>query len=65
MILPSRTKVFVGLFVVAFVALMWWAASPQSPDCEHLYNEYTSTVNMHDRDALFAQGMDNGCFHYN
>ena len=36
-----------------------------TPECEALYNEYTATVDMPTRDAIFSEGMANGCFHYN
>lgn len=71
----SRPQLFVGAIVALLAAALlalfvvgaFRAAFPSSfgPDCEALYNEYTSTVDMPTRDALFAQGMDSGCFHYN
>lgn len=52
---------------IVFIVGMFQAAFPTSfsDDCEHLYNEYTSTVNMNDRAEIFQIGLDNGCFHYN
>lgn len=32
-------------------------------ECEALANEYSATVDMQQRDALFSQGINNGCFH--
>ena len=36
-----------------------------SNDCEALYNDYMSTADMSQRDALFSKGINNGCFHTN
>ena len=36
-----------------------------TPECEALYNEFSATVDMPTRDAIFSEGMANGCFHYN
>ena len=33
--------------------------------CEALYNEYSATVDMPTREAIFQNGLDSGCFHYN
>ena len=56
--------IVLGAFLFTLLCIVVWNGT-QSKDCEALYNEYTSTVNMHDRDALFQKGLDNGCFHYN
>lgn len=54
----------VGIFMVVS-ALQAMYPLNGSQDCEMLYNEYTSTVDMQQRDVLFSKGIDNGCFHYN
>lgn len=56
--------IFLATFIVAFLALIVWS-SAMSPDCEALYNEYTSTVDLDMREHLFQDGLSNGCFHYN
>lgn len=52
---------------IIMVISAWQAMFPSGFDqaCESLYNEYTATVDMATRDALFEEGMSNGCFHYN
>lgn len=35
-----------------------------TPDCEHLYEEYSATVDMDLREHLFQDGLANGCFHH-
>lgn len=52
----------VGL-VIGLAAIVLHNAA--APDCEALYNEYTSTVDMDARQALFDNGIESGCFHYN
>ena len=58
-------------FIVAFLigAIVTLAAivinGAQSQDCEQQYNEWSATVDMAKRDALFQHGLDTGCFHYN
>lgn len=54
--------VLIALVVGTLLAVL---NGTQSQDCEALYNEYTNTVSMSDRDAIFQTGLDNGCFHYN
>jgi hypothetical protein len=36
-----------------------------NPNCEALYNEYSSTVEMSMRTNIFDEGIANGCFHNN
>ena len=37
----------------------------KSPECEGLYNQYSSASDMGERANIFEKGIDNGCFHYN
>lgn len=36
-----------------------------TPECEALYSEYSSTVEMSMRTNIFDEGIANGCFHSN
>lgn len=65
--MSADKKIGLTLALVAVIVGLVLAVvnGTQSPDCEALYNEYTNTVNMHDRDAVFQEGLSNGCFHYN
>jgi hypothetical protein len=53
----------IGLLVAILVSIVM--SGTRSPDCEHLYNEYTSASDMGERANIFEKGIDNGCFHYN
>lgn len=55
--------IVIGAMLFALLAISVWN-SALSPDCESLYNEFSSTVDPASRDALFRQGLDNGCFHF-
>lgn len=50
-------------FVVTLAAIVinGW----QGDNCEALYNAFSQETDMSHRDAIFAEGIDNGCFHYN
>lgn len=54
----------VGSALFALLAIAVWNGT-NTPDCEALYNEFSATVDMPTRDAIFSEGMANGCFHYN
>ena len=56
------STVLILLFAI-LVAVVW--NGRMTPNCEALYNDYSSTVNQNDRDILFSEGINNGCFHYN
>lgn len=45
------------------IALVW--SGTKSPECEGLYNEYSSTTNVQMQQALLNKGVMNGCFHAN
>lgn len=58
-------KTFIIAFTIGLLATLTAVVinGTNTPECEALYNEYSATVDMPTRDALFAQGMENGCFH--
>ena len=51
------------LMLGILISLVW--AGTKSPECESLYNEYSSTTNVQMQQALLNKGMTNGCFHAN
>jgi len=54
--------VAVGMIVTLTAIVIHNAASS---DCEQQYNAWSSETNLAKRDALFADGIRSGCFHYN
>jgi hypothetical protein len=57
-VMSTVLAILVGLVVVV-------VHGTGTKDCEALYNEYSNTILIARRDALFQKGIDNGCFHYN
>lgn len=54
--------VLVGFIItLAAIVINGWAGN----ECESLYDNYSHTTNDNTRQALFDEGIDNGCFHYN
>jgi flagellar biosynthesis/type III secretory pathway M-ring protein FliF/YscJ len=56
------SAVLILLFAI-LVSIVW--TNTKSPDCEHLYNEYSATTNVQMQQALLNEGVSNGCFHSN
>ena len=56
--------IFVGT-VVGILLTLAVVNGTNSTDCEHLYNEYSATSDMVQRDILWSKGINNGCFHSN
>lgn len=55
-------KFIAGVILITLAIMVW--NGMQSPSCERLYNEYSSTVDMSARDAIFQDGLESGCFHH-
>lgn len=65
--LTNRGKAVIAFVVIFTVAWLGYTVttSALSPDCEHLYNEYSATDNVPMQQALLNKGVMNGCFHAN
>lgn len=63
--MDKKVGLVLVLIALAIGTLFAVVNGTQSQDCETLYNEWSNTVDMTQRDALFSKGIDNGCFHYN
>lgn len=59
-----RIGVVLVLIALAIATLLIVFNGTQSQDCETLYNQWSNTIDMAQRDVLFQTGIDSGCFHY-
>ena len=58
--------ILIGVGTAAFILLTLAVVNGTgSNECEALYSEYSSTVEMSMRTNIFDEGIANGCFHNN
>jgi hypothetical protein len=56
--------IFIGTTAVILLTLAV-VNGTGTPECEALYSEYSSTVEMSSRTNIFDEGIAMGCFHSN
>jgi len=65
--LTNRGKALIAFVVIFAIAWLGYTVTTTAAPskCETLYNQYSNSVLVAQRNHYFQKGIDNGCFHYN